>query len=47
MKTITINSVKYSVSLELNKYLNENKDCKETFSFLFNLGIMSGSLVKL
>jgi len=47
MNTVTINSVKYSVSLELNKYLNENKDCKETFSFLFNLGLMSGSLVKL
>jgi len=47
MKTVTINSIKYSVSLELNKHLNENKDCKETFSFLFNLGLMSGSLVKL
>ena len=47
MKTVTINSVKYSVSLELNKYLRQNKDCKETFNFLFNLGLMSGSLLKL
>jgi hypothetical protein len=47
MKTVTINSVKYSVSLELNKFLNENKDCKETFSFLFNLGLMTGALIKL
>lgn len=47
MKTITINSVKYNVSLELNNHLNNNRDCKETFSFLFNLGLMSGQIVKL
>ena len=47
MRTITINSVKYNVTLELNNHLNNNKDCKETFSFLFNLGLISGSLVKL
>jgi hypothetical protein len=47
MKTVTINSVKYNVTLELNKFLNENKDCKETFSFLFYLGLMTGELIKL
>ena len=39
MRTITINSKKYNVSLEMNKFLKENKDCKQTFSFLFNLGL--------
>jgi hypothetical protein len=47
MKTVTINSIKYNVSLEINKFLNENKDCKETFKFLFNLGLMTGEIIKL
>lgn len=47
MKTVTINSVNYNVDLELNVHLNNNKDCKETFSFLFNLGLLSGAIIKL
>jgi len=47
MKTVIINAEKYSVSLELNKYLQENKECKQTLKFLLNLGIMTGSVIKL
>lgn len=47
MTTITINSKKYNVSLEMNKFLKENKDCKQTFSFLFNLGLKTGQIIKI
>ena len=45
MKTITVNQKKYSVTTETAKFLNQYKNCNETFSFIFNLGMLTGSIV--